>query len=60
MLLREFTLESVVDHAVLFHKELNPKLWKQRRLDRKVRYKILKIAKNFVDFIRIHNLRLKD
>ncbi len=60
MLLREFTLESVVDHAIMFHQELNPKLWKQRRLDREVRYKLLKIAKHFVDFIGIPNLRLKD
>ena len=56
MLLREFTLESVVDQAILFHKELNPKLWKQRRLDREVRFKLLKIAKHFIEFIDIWSL----
>jgi hypothetical protein len=60
MLLREFTLESVVDQAILFHKELNPKLWKQNQLDQKVRYKLLRIAKHFIDFIDIPNIRLKD
>jgi len=60
MLLREFTLESVVDQAVIFHKELNPKLWKQNRLDPQVRYKLLKIAKHFIDFIAIPSIRLKD
>jgi hypothetical protein len=60
MLLREFTLESVVDQAIMFHKELNPKLWKQRRLDREVRYKLLKIAKHFIEFIDIPSIRLKD
>ena len=47
MLLREFTLESVVDQAILFHKELNPKLWKERRLNPEVRFKLLKIATAF-------------
>lgn len=60
MLLREFTLESVVDQAILFHKDLNPKLWKQNQLDQKVRYKLLRIAKHFIDFIDIPNIRLKD
>ena len=60
MLLREFTLESVVDHAILFHKELNPKLWKQRRLNPEVRFKLLKIAKHFIDFIDIPQISLKD
>ena len=60
MLLREFTLESVVDQAILFHKELNPKLWKERRLNTEVRFKLLKIAKHFIDFIDIPQISLKN
>jgi hypothetical protein len=60
MLLREFTLESVVDQAILFHKELNPKLWKERRLNPEVRFKLLKIAKHFINFIDIPQISLKD
>jgi hypothetical protein len=60
MLLREFTLESVVDQAILFHKELNPKLWRQRRLQPEVRFKLLEIAKHFIKFIGIPSIKLRD
>jgi hypothetical protein len=60
MFLREFKVESIVDQAILFHKELNPKLWQQRRLRPEVRYKLLKVAKHFIEFINIPSIRLKD
>lgn len=60
MLLREFTLESVVDQAILFHKELNPKLWRERRLQPEVRFKLLEIAKHFIEFIDIPSIKLRD
>ena len=60
MLLREFKLDTLVGSAVQFHDKLNPKLWQGRELDPKVRYKLLRIAKHFVEFINLPNLRLKD
>jgi hypothetical protein len=35
-------------------------LWKQRRLDPEVRFKLLKIAKHFINFIDIPQISLKD
>lgn len=60
MLLREFKLDSLVGSAVQFHDQLNPKLWRGRKLEPKVRYKLLKIAKHFIDFINIPSVRLRD
>jgi hypothetical protein len=60
MLLREFKLDNIVSSAVKFHDRLNPHLWNGRELDPKVRYKLLKIAKHFIEFINIPNIRLKD
>jgi len=60
MYLREFTQEGIVDAAVQFHKELNPKLWRGNMLKPQVRYKLLQIAKHFVNFIDIPQLHLKD
>lgn len=59
MQLREFQ-EGIVDSAVQFHDELNPKLWTNGRLDPMVRYKLLMIAQNFARFIDIPKLNLKD
>lgn len=59
MQLREFQ-EGIVDSAVQFHDELNPKLWTNGRLDPMVRYKLLMIAQNFANFISIPKLNLKD
>ena len=59
MYLREFT-EGIVDSAVQFHKELNPLLWRGSVLKSQVRYKLLQIAKHFIDFIDIPELLLKD
>lgn len=60
MLLREFTQEGIVDTAVQFHKELNPKLWHGTVLKPQVRLKLMHIAKHFINFIDIPELRLKD
>lgn len=59
MYIREFT-EGIVDSAVQFHKELNPLLWHGAMLKPTIRYKLLQIAKHFVAFIDIPELRLKD
>jgi hypothetical protein len=60
MYLRELTQEGVVDSAVIFRDKLNPSLWKNNQLKPIIRYKLLQIAKNFVDFIGIKKLNLKD
>ncbi len=60
MLLREFKLDNIVSSAVQFHDQLNPKLWQGRSLDPKVRYKLLMVAKHFINFINIPSIRLRD
>lgn len=60
MYIREFTNDNLIGSAVQFHKELNPKLWVAQRLKPAVRYKLLQIAKHFVEFIDIPELLLKD
>lgn len=59
MYLREFT-EGIVDSAVQFHKELNPLIWQGSVLKPQVRYKLLQIAKHFIEFIDIPELLLQD
>lgn len=46
--------------AVAQNKQLNPKLWNGTELKTEVRHKLLQIAKHFVDFINIPNLKLAD
>lgn len=59
MLLRE--LNNNVNVAVIFHKELNPKLWDtNKQMKSKVRYKLLSIADHFIKFIDIPELGLQD
>jgi hypothetical protein len=60
MYLRELTQEGIVDNAVIFRDILNPVLWKNNQLKPIIRYKLLQIAKNFIDFIAIDKLNLKD
>lgn len=60
MYLREFTQEGIVDAAVQFHKELNPVLWQNSMLKPKVRLKLMQIAKHFIQFIDIPDIRLID
>lgn len=49
-----------MDSAVQFHKQLNPSLWQGSVLKSQVRYKLLQIARHFIDFIDIPELLLKD
>lgn len=42
------------------NKTLNPKLWKDFKLNKKVRKNLLEIAKDFIDDIDIPNLSIKD
>ena len=60
MYLRELTQEAVVDDAVIFRDTLNPALWKNHKIKPQIRLKLLEIARNFVDFINIPNLNLRD
>lgn len=60
MYLRELTQEAVVDDAVIFHDTLNPLLWKNNQLKPLIRYKLLQIAKHFINFIDLPKLNLKD
>ena len=60
MYIREFTQESIVDAAVQFHKELNPVLWRNNMLKPLIRLKLMQIAKHFVKFIDIPDIRLVD
>jgi hypothetical protein len=59
MYIREFS-EGIVDSAVQFHKQLNPLLWQGAVLNPQVRFKLLQIAKHFVNFIDIPELLLTD
>jgi Nucleotidyltransferase domain len=42
------------------HHELNPTLWDNKHLRTEIRHQLLKIAKNFVEFLDEPNLKLKD
>ena len=42
------------------HHELNPVLWDNDSLRPEVRHQLLKIAKHFVEFLEVPNLKLKD
>jgi hypothetical protein len=54
-------LESFkLSDAVSFHKELNPKLWEDNKLDPEVRDQLLLIAEDFVEYLGISNLKVKD
>lgn len=59
MLLRELH-NSLVDTAVIFHDNLNEKLWGNSEMLPEVRFKLLEIAKSFIDFIDIPQINLKD
>jgi predicted GNAT family acetyltransferase len=54
-------LESFkLSDAVAFHKELNPKLWEDNKLDPEVRDQLLLIAEDFVEYLGLSNLKVKD
>jgi len=59
MLSAEFD-EGIVDSAVVFHDTLNPSLWTANRLKPLVRLGLLKIAKDFVDFIGVDKIDITD
>jgi len=48
--------EDLVSTAIVFHKRLNPKLWSKGQLKKDVRFHLLEIAQNFIDFIGIEPL----
>jgi hypothetical protein len=52
--------EDLVSTAVIFHKELNPKLWSKGKLKPVIRAQLLKIAKPFIEYIDIGKLNLTD
>jgi len=60
MYLRELH-NSLIDTAVIFHDNLNPKLWGNDKLMQPaIRFKLLEIAKHLVKFIEVPNIYLKD
>jgi hypothetical protein len=52
--------EDLVSTAIVFHKNLNPKLWSKGQLKPVIRAQLLKIAKHFIDYIDIGRLNLTD
>jgi hypothetical protein len=42
------------------HHELNPVLWDNNRLRSEVRFKLLRIARHFADYLNVEKLNLKD
>jgi len=54
--LESFKLSDAVD----FHKELNPRLWEDEKLDPEVRDQLLLIAEDFVEYLGISNLKVRD
>jgi hypothetical protein len=59
MYLKEFQ-EGIVDQAIQFHNELNPRLFQGKKLNSKVRYKLMLIVQHFINFINIPSIKLKD
>jgi len=53
-------MSSKLTALTKFHKELNPELWHNYKLDQQVRYKLLQIAKTFIEYINIDDLDLED
>jgi predicted nucleotidyltransferase len=54
-------LESFkLSDAVSFHEELNPQLWNEGKLDPEVRDQLLLIAEDFVEYLGLSNLKVKD
>ena len=54
-------LESFkLSDAVSFHEELNPKLWEDEKLDPEVRDQLMLIAEDFVEYLGISNLKVRD
>ena len=45
---------------IAYHEELNPTVWDGRELKLEVRYKLLEIAKRFIEYLEVPNFQLKD
>jgi hypothetical protein len=45
---------------IAYHEELNPAVWKGRELRVDVRYKLLEIAKRFIEYLEVPNFKLED
>jgi len=43
-----------------YHHELNPVIWDGEQMRTEVRHKLLQIAKNFIEFLEVPKLKLKD
>lgn len=52
--------QDYVKHNISFHDTLNPVAWSSNQMLPEVRYKLLKIAKIFVDYLEIDNFLLLD
>lgn len=53
-------LQELKSQFLYYNKELNPLLWQNQQLDDKVRYRLLLIARHFINFLKIPKLYLKD
>lgn len=45
---------------IMFHTTLNPYLWNGQELGNPVRVKLLEIAKNFIEFLKVESIPLRD
>jgi len=45
---------------IVYHNELNPAVWEGDELRVDVRYKLLEIAKRFIEYLEVPNFKLKD
>lgn len=54
MFIREFV------KAVTYHDTLNPRIWSGLAMKKDVRFKLLSVAKDFINFINIPQINLKD
>ena len=46
--------------SIAYHDQLNPEVWKGRELRVDVRYKLLEIAKRFIEYLEVPNFKLED
>jgi hypothetical protein len=52
--------KDLVKGNIAYHGELNPEVWKGRELRVDVRYKLLEIAKRFIEYLEVPNFKLED
>ena len=51
---------DLIKGNIAYHEELNPEVWKGRELRVDVRYKLLEIAKRFIEYLEVPNFKLED